>query len=185
MTYREFHQEKRIKKISQCYCGFFFLKYIWHFQIFTVETTISEQTDVHAYTSVQFSSIQFNIYILIHFLLKYVQFSFHTIRSYYFVCNNKIVEMCVCVVRNCVHDALFRCHFQLFLCGMWFCTNGKPFLVTITYHFDNGVKVKAYGSLKKRLDITSLCSVLFVSKEFKLYIGQKCKLVVVQLYCIY
>lgn len=51
---------------------------------------------------------------------------------------------------------LFRFVFPLFcyvLFGMWFCTNGKPFIVTFTYHFDNEVKVKAkvkaYGSLRK------------------------------------
>lgn len=113
--------------------------------------------------------------ILVNFLLKYVKWcsvsiTCHSIVLLFVIKMLKWVCECECV---CAHAwmsfllpfsvvvvfILFLLCFVLF--GMWFCTNGKPFNVTFTYHFDNEVKVKAkvkaYGSLRKT-------SYLFVTK---------------------
>lgn len=90
--------------------------------------------------------------ILINLLLKYVK-----LYSVVFSCMLYVIKMlkleCVCVhacMSFCYRFLSFLCFFFIFflLCdilfGMWFCTNGKPFLVTFTYHFENEAEVKAF-----------------------------------------
>lgn len=149
----------------------------------TIRSQTAEHSHVHIHTSVQFSETfmhkkalgyknDFLRNILVNFLLKYVKWcsvsiTYHCVALLFVIKMLKWLCECEC---GCVHVwmsfllpfsvvvvfILFLLCFVLFcsvLFGMWFCTNGKPFIVTFTYHFENEVKVKAkvkaYGSLRK------------------------------------